>query len=163
MLTLARSPIYIILIYSSFLLPLFALQLVANWLILDKAGDKGWKALIPFYGEYTLFKLVWDKNAYWFTLIFSILMYATMFYAGYPGATLHLPILIALLLVIYAVYTVFCVFLQIYLAKAFGCNNGFAVGLIFLHIIFYCILAFGNAKYIGAQPLRANKTDKTSH
>ncbi len=48
--TLARSPIYIILIYSSFLLPLFALQLVANWLILDKAGDKGWKALIPFYG-----------------------------------------------------------------------------------------------------------------
>lgn len=81
MLTLARNPIYIILIYSSFLLPLFALQLVANWLILDKAGDKGYKALIPFYGSYTLFKLVWDKNIYWFALFFNILMYATMIYS----------------------------------------------------------------------------------
>lgn len=163
MLTLARSPIYIILIYASLLLPLIALQLVANWLILDKAGDKGWKALIPFYGKYTLFKLVWDKNLYWFSLIFNILMYAAMFYAGYPGATLHLPILIALLLVLYAVYTAFYVFLQIHLAKAFGRTNGFAVGLIFLHNVFICILAFGNAKYIGAQPLRSNKADKTSH
>ena len=160
MLTLARSPIYIILIYfySSFLLPLFALQLVANWLILDKAGDKGWKALIPFYGEYTLFKLVWDKNIYWFALFFNILMYATMIYSKYPEAALQLPILLVLLLVLYAVSTAFFVFWQIHLAKAFGRINSFAVGLIFLHLIFLCILAFGNTKNIGAQPLRSNNT-----
>lgn len=158
MLTLARSPIYIILIYSFFLLPLFALRLVANWLILDKAGDKGWKALIPFYGSYTLFKLVWDKNIYWFALFFNILMYATMIYSKYPEAALQLPILLVLLLVLYAVSTAFFVFWQIHLAKAFGRINSFAVGLIFLHNVFICILAFGNAKYIGAQPLRSNNT-----
>ena len=35
------------------------------------------------------------------------------------------------------------------LAKAFGKGGGFAVGLIFLSIIFYCILAFGPSTYLG--------------
>ena len=35
------------------------------------------------------------------------------------------------------------------LAKAFGKSGGFAVGLIFLSIIFYCILAFDQSMYLG--------------
>ena len=35
------------------------------------------------------------------------------------------------------------------LAKAFGKSGGFAVGLIFLSVIFYCILAFDKSEYLG--------------
>jgi hypothetical protein len=37
-------------------------------------------------------------------------------------------------------------------AKVFGKGSGFGIGLIFLPIIFYPILAFGDAKYQGAPP-----------
>lgn len=35
------------------------------------------------------------------------------------------------------------------MAKSFGKDGGFAVGLLFLNIIFMPILAFGDASYIG--------------
>ena len=35
------------------------------------------------------------------------------------------------------------------LAKAFGKSGGFAVGLVFLSVIFYCILAFDQSQYMG--------------
>ena len=35
------------------------------------------------------------------------------------------------------------------LSKSFGKSEGFTVGLVFLSIIFFPILAFGDAKYLG--------------
>ena len=32
------------------------LIIIGTWKILQKAGEDGWKAIIPFYGKYTLFK-----------------------------------------------------------------------------------------------------------
>jgi hypothetical protein len=40
---------------------------------------------------------------------------------------------------------------MIALAQVFGKSGGFAVGLIFLSLIFMAILAFGDAKYLGSQ------------
>ena len=148
--------LYVILIYAILLTPVVALQVAARWLILDKAGDKGWKALIPFYGKYTLFKLVWDKNVYWFSLIFSLLFCATVLLLRNPAALINLPVWLTLCIVTCAVCMIFSIFLQIHLAKAFQLNGGFAVGLIFVNTVFMCILGFGRAKYIGIQPLKTN-------
>ena len=41
------------------------------------------------------------------------------------------------------------------LSKSFGKTEGFTVGMIFLPIIFYPILGFGSAAYIGAQSSEA--------
>lgn len=38
---------------------------------------------------------------------------------------------------------------QMKLAKAFGKGGGFALGLIFFSPIFYAILGFGSAEYLG--------------
>jgi hypothetical protein len=46
---------------------------------------------------------------------------------------------------------VLLIMVMIALAKVFGKGSGFAVGLIFLSIIFMAILAFGDAKYLGPQ------------
>ena len=37
------------------------------------------------------------------------------------------------------------------IAKNFGKDSGFTVGLIFLGIVFWPILGFGDAQYIGAE------------
>jgi hypothetical protein len=95
------------------------LAIVAMWKIFEKAGEPGWAAIIPFYNLYVLFKITWGNG--WKFLLLLI-----------PFANI-----------------VFLIITMVKLAKAFGKSGGFAVGLIFLSIIFYCILAFDQSKYLG--------------
>lgn len=110
----AVSTVYIIIA-----LVVWVLLVIANWKIFTKAGEAGWKSLIPFYSTYIYVKLV-DGNGWKF-----------------------------LLLLIPIVNIVYFIILDIRTAKAFGKGTGFAVGLIFLTNIFTLILGFGSAQYIG--------------
>ncbi len=100
-------------------LAVMVLGIVAMWKIFEKAGEPGWAAIIPFYNLYVLFKITWGNG---WKFLFLLIPFANI---------------------------VFAIITMVKLAKAFGKSGGFAVGLIFLSIIFYCILAFGDAQYIG--------------
>ena len=100
-------------------LAVMVLGIVAMWKIFEKAGEPGWAAIIPFYNLYVLFKITWGN--------------------GWKFLFLLIPI----------ANVVFAIITMVKLAKAFGKSGGFAVGLIFLSIIFYCILAFDSSTYIG--------------
>ena len=93
--------------------------LIALWAIFEKAYEPGWGALIPIYNSYQYFKITWG-NGWYFLLL-----------------------LIPFVNVIIAIITTFK------LARSFGKSGGFAVGLIFLSVIFYCILAFDQSQYLG--------------
>jgi hypothetical protein len=95
------------------------LGIVAMWKIFEKAGEPGWAAIIPFYNLYVLFKITWGSG--WKFLLLLI-----------PFANIVIAIIT-----------------MVKLAKAFGKSGGFAVGLIFLSVIFYCILAFDQSQYQG--------------
>lgn len=95
------------------------LAIVAMWKIFEKAGEPGWAAIIPVYNIYVLFKITWGN--------------------GWKFLFLLIPI----------ANIVFAIITMVKLAKAFGKSGGFAVGLIFLSIIFYCILAFDQSQYLG--------------
>ena len=97
------------------------LLLIAAWKILTKAGEAGWKALIPFYNMYTLVKIV-DGNG-WKFLLFCI------------------PI----------VGFIYDIIFSIRMAKAFGKGTGFGIGIFLLPNIFTLILGFGSAQYQGPQ------------
>ncbi|MBR2589291.1 MAG: hypothetical protein IKE65_00030 [Clostridia bacterium] len=97
------------------------LLLAATWKILAKAGEAGWKAIIPFYNMYMLVKIA-DGNGIKFLL-------------------LCIPI----------VGFIFDIIFSLRLAKAFGKGTGFGVGLFLLPNIFTLILGFGSAEYIGPQ------------
>lgn len=45
---------------------LLALSVIGSWLVFEKAGEKGWKAMIPFYSDFILFKIADRKK--WFIL-----------------------------------------------------------------------------------------------
>ena len=96
---------------------LTALYVACTWLIFTKAGEKGYKSIIPFYNLYILFKVFWGKGWIW------------------------------ILLFIPFVNLVILVMLTLKIAKAFEKKVGFAVGLILLPFVFYPILAFSKAEY----------------
>ena len=95
------------------------LAIVAMWKIFEKAGKPGWAAIIPFYNIYVLFEITRGN--------------------GWKFLFLLIPI----------ANIVFAIITMVKLAKAFGKSGGFAVGLIFLSVIFYCILAFDKSEYLG--------------
>ena len=108
-------------IYAICLTAIYVLLIVANWKIFTKAGEAGWKSLIPFYNLYVLCKIVDGKGIKFLLLLIPI------------------------------VDIVYLIILDIRMAKAFGKGTGFAVGLIFLPNIFTLILGFGDAQYVGPQ------------
>lgn len=111
---------------------------IGMWKVFTKAGEKGWKSIIPVYNMYTLCKII-GVNPWWILIVFlsSIVTFIPI-----------IGVLAAMAIVIY---------LNILVAKstanAFGKDTGFAIGLYFLSPIFYCILGFGKAKYEGANPM----------
>jgi len=109
------------------------LMIVANWKIFTKAGEEGWKCIIPFYNMYTQYKFTWNTKMFWivFALSFASIIPLLGIIAGIALFVLQIMAMNKL-------------------AKSFGQGGGFTVGLIFLNPIFLLILAFGSAQYVGA-------------
>jgi hypothetical protein len=93
--------------------------LVAMWKIYTKAGKPGWAVIIPIYNIYIMLEIV--GRPWWWLLLMLI-----------PGVNAIIGII-----------------LVFDLAKSFGKGAGFALGLLFLNLIFMLILAFGDARYVG--------------
>jgi len=121
-------------IFIGFYLAIIVLMIASHWKIFEKAGQPGWAAIVPFYNTYVLVVEVCKLPPIWFWLTLV------------PCANL-----VAL------IYLVFVVPFK--LAEKFGKETGFAIGLIFLGIIFYPILAFGDAQYQGGRRRRDDDYD----
>ncbi len=113
-------------VYSIIILAIAVVQLIGMWKVFTKAGEAGWKCLIPIYNIVILFKI--SGISPWLVLCYLL---AIIPFVGW---------IVMLGLQIY---------LSINLSKAFGMGSGFAVGLFFLAPIFTCILGFGKAEYQG--------------
>lgn len=94
-------------------------QITANWNLYSKAGQTGWAAIVPIYSQCTYFEITWG-NALWFLLLFV------------PIANLYVHIRS-----------------PFKLAKVFGREPGFGLGLLLLPGIFMPILAFDRSTYHG--------------
>ncbi|MFI5154552.1 MAG: DUF5684 domain-containing protein [Chitinophagales bacterium] len=94
-------------------------MIVAYWKVYEKAGQPGWACIIPFYNIYIMLKI-----------------------AGKPGWWL-------LMMLIPVVNIIYVVWLTNMVSKSFGKDEGFTIGLLFLGIIFWPILGFGDAVYLG--------------
>ena len=46
-------------VYVVCLLVVYVLLVIADWKIFSKAGEEGWKSLIPIYNMYILFKIIY--------------------------------------------------------------------------------------------------------
>jgi len=126
---------------------LYIIEIIAVWKIFTKAGQPGWKSLIPIYNTYILYKIVGLSFWKWLILpafIIGILTLGSGFFIDKSG---NYSILGAFLLLIALIieFIVLIKFISKY-AKAFGKGEAFALGLLFLPNIFQLILAFGRAE-----------------
>jgi hypothetical protein len=97
----------------------FVLVVVGLWKTFEKAGEAGWKSIIPIYNMYVMLKIV-GRPGWWVILLF-------------------IPF----------VSFIVWIFLAIDLARSFGKGGGFAIGLILLTPLFVIILGWGGASYVG--------------
>jgi hypothetical protein len=101
------------------------LIVVARWRMFQKAGEPGWATLIPIYGTLVMLRII-GKPGWWLVMF-----------------------LIPFVNLVYAIWAINL------LSKSFGKDEGFTVGMLFLPFVFYPILGFGGAQYIGAQSREA--------
>ena len=130
---------------------LVVLAIIAMWKIFVKAGEKGWKAIIPIYDVYILFKIAWKTKMFWIFLVLTILCSifdATATYYTVKDSTEYTA-LMAISAVFAIITLVITIMLYFNLSKAFGHGAGFTVGLVFLSTIFTLILGFGSSQYVG--------------
>lgn len=133
------------------------LMIVAMWRLFTKAGEKGWKSLIPIYDVYILFKISGAKSWFWGLVVAEIIVFVDTIIAANNGGVVTdangnvteiKDISFAIVVAAMAVFELICyIVLCGKLAKAFKRGVGTAIGLFFLPNIFTLILAFGSAKY----------------
>ena len=113
-------------IYLTLICVIALLQIIGMWRIFTKAGQKGWKSIIPIYNIVVLYKIIGLSP-------WLILLYLTLWipFVGF---------IVSVVLTIYQANS---------LAKSFDKDIGYTIGLIFLPPIFYMILGLGNSQYVG--------------
>ena len=94
-------------------------MIASMWKVFAKAGQPGWAAIVPIYNAIVLLQMI-GRPLWWIVLLMI------------PLVNVVVGILVC-----------------IELAKCFGKGTGFALGLAFLGVIFYPILGFGSARYLG--------------
>lgn len=102
-----------------------AVMAFSLWRIFVKAWRPGWAALIPIYNLVVLLEMT-NKPIWW--IVFFFIPFANI---------------------------VVAVLMSIALAESFGKSAGFGIGLAFLGLIFFPLLAFGDAEYQGGRPAMA--------
>ena len=134
-------------IYLVFAFIWWLLQIIANWNILTKAGEAGWKSIIPVYSDYISYKIAWQPSYFWLVFVLGIITSVANGMADPNGTITTILLIVSLIRIILAIISIlYC----IKLSRAFGHGIGFAIGLMFLQPIFMLILGFGNDPYYGA-------------
>lgn len=98
---------------------LIIIAIAGMWKVFEKADKPGWYSIIPLFNTYILLTIV--NRPWWWLLLFFI------------------PII--------NIY--FAVVVSIDLAKSFGKDWVYGIGLLFLPFVFYPMLGFGQDRYIG--------------
>ncbi len=111
----------------------FIVILASLWKIYTKAGKPGWAGIVPIYNLWVLLEIV-GRPSWWFWMFIG-------------GAILSMIPILNFLIAIGLL--VISIMIMLDLAKSFGKGGGYVVGMIFLPFIFYPILGFGSAQYLG--------------
>lgn len=115
--------------------------------IFEKAKIAWWWALIPLANTYVFLKMVKLRFLFWLSLVPFLYLPLTVYFAmnGVFWLSKVVTWLLGLVGIIAGIFYVFI--LPFRVAKMFGKGFWFGIGLLFLPVIFYPILAFGNAQY----------------
>ena len=134
-------------IIGLFVLAYYIAYVVAEYKILEKEGEKGWKSLIPIYNFYVTYKIE-GVFVPWF--FFASTCFILEFIESCLEAfRVHIPLPLEIIFLLATVLMLITesVF-SVNLGRSFGKSTAFKVGLVLFPHLFYMILAFGKSKFI---------------
>ncbi len=138
-------------IMLAIILAILVVRIIAIWKVFKKAGEKGWKSLIPFYSGYILYKI--SGKTYWPWLIsylgYFLSVLIISLFRLHPAIYFFLGLLMFSALI---AMIVFDILMKVGLARRFNHGGGYAAGLVFLPTIFLCILAFSKDEVYNPNP-----------
>lgn len=115
------------------------LQIVGMWKVYTKAGEKGWKAIIPFYNIAILYK------------ISGMSPYLVFVYIGLLIPVINIFASIALAII--------SLYQRVNLMKAFKASTGLTVAMLMVPFVTYLILGFGKSEYFGFDEEKTNSVE----
>lgn len=136
---------------------LMAASIAGTWMIFAKAGERGWKAVIPFYNYYILLRIT--RHSGWW--VAALAVPAVLIFIAGSTVTYQLIELsadgaralvemIAIIILISAPIAITINAVVMYdIARAFGKRLPFTVGLTLLPFIFLVWLGFGDETFRG--------------
>lgn len=142
----------------TFIIAFYIITVIATWKIFKKAGEPGWKCLIPIYNYYIMYKIVGMKNWFWwllFTYILTSIMFAVSNYNPYTMTEAQLssydygsnPTVVIAMIILCGVSLYVSIVQAWRTSKVFGHGVGYFLGLFFLQPLFWLILGFDKSKY----------------
>lgn len=124
------------------MLPLFLLYWLVTaiglWRIFRKADRPGWWGLIPVVRLYGLHAIAWETKFFWYQMILIAAVITVL------SVNMDMASAYAMLMSLAA--AVMAIILPFRLAKAFGKDVFFGIGLLLLGPVFLLILGFDGAK-----------------
>ena len=108
---------------------IIVLMITSVWKVFTKANQPGWAAIVPIYNIIIMLEVA-KKPTWWVAMYFI------------PIANF-----------------IFMIMTLNGLSKNFGKDEGFTVGMVFLGIVFWPILAFGNAQYVDNKVMSTSSND----
>lgn len=110
-----------------FVVAVLVFIIIARWKVFKKAGKQGWESIVPFYSTIVLLDIIGYKWYYIFVFFMS-----------------------AIPVVGWVIVLVFNISYNIKLAKAYGQETAFGIGLWLVPVVFLAILGFSkDIKYVG--------------
>lgn len=108
---------------------IIVLMITSVWKVFTKANQPGWAAIVPIYNIIIMLEVA-KKPTWWVAMYFI------------PIANF-----------------IFMIMTLNGISKNFGKDEGFTVGMVFLGIVFWPILAFGNAQYVDNKVMSTSSND----
>ena len=123
----------------------FVFQAIADWKIFTKAGEPGWKSLIPIYNVYVEYELCWNGLM---GLVYMVaLIAANVLTSG--QVVQNWQVIVAGVIAVVAL--VLHIIQSMKLSRSFGKGTGFCILLVLFGPIARLVLGFGSARYIGKE------------
>ena len=115
------------------------IKTIALWKAFTKAGEAGWKAIIPIYHTYIEYKIADMKNWFWYGLAIAVIFWIIAAFIP-DQQQLLTDIACAIVWIIYIIVT-------FKFARKFGWGVFTSILFVLFYPICILILGFGNSKY----------------
>ncbi len=142
-------------------LVIWVLLIVARWKIFTKAGEAGWKSIIPIYSDYVQWRIGWKKTGlFWGYIALAFIGIIVIFASGAVvagpngsmvatgGGNMILVLLGFAAIMVSAIIQLIAIYK---LMRSFGHGGGWLVLYILFTVIMLLVLGFGSSQYEGAQ------------